>query len=830
MADRAYILSEREVQLLQDFIDRQRRSLVNPQARYHSEEQIRFAPDVYVARAPSGGIPGLVDYAGTGSGEATPGSAECDIYRLYDWGPVPGLVKMNTLTKTVWNISPSAVDPLSWVLVIRDKFGRWFTTGIDFPSGGDTGTGTGTGTDDADCGVTVSWTSETVECESGVLNVYSTNHYLYTRAGCLVLEQSEPSLVRTEGYCQQTSVTDCSSCTVVLPCYEDIDVTDYLSGINGVEYVLACPGEDTVVIFKWMCMPDGRCGWFNTCTCEWTCSFNCDTGTGTGSGTSTSTTTDPDTGTGTDGTFFYWCVNIPLNVKSGNSTDCTACCDGTDGVEGAPAAWILSTSTPSDPSLSVWGTNDRLRHISGCTWLNRGVASSSPIRWTLGRQPDGVWTLFGVHSGTGAFVELQVTDFPCCNTGTLTYTYGPSTSIFPWPEGEGVSLTAVGDCYCDDGILEELPNEVQCVYSDARPDGVVGGPWLTIEECKATCYTLDDDYPGNVPGTSTSTGTEDLTGTGERNVLWWCVPSDDVCIYCVGGAPDVWTLETEFPGQSVPTSPTDLTYVHNYYPVGCLWASNPEDLGTRPRIWLGYIPPSAQHSTPDTWQLIVVDSFGDFAVYTLDGVSFNCCGSNTLNLTVWTFGTAPPSSVTITPSSSCTGTAPFTYVCVASQVRPANALNETGYATSQLCALSCGVDTGTGTEATGTGDTGTGTGTIATLCCPGNLLEERLTVRVTNKTGDCTCLPDEFQITWDGSTYWTVDLTECGDSSNTTRVSLSCNLGMWILDVQPGVGLNGCIISSGGTPSSEGCDPFQLVFDISLTNCCTGDATFTITE
>ncbi len=90
------------------------------------DDQIQ-APEVYFARTPSGGIPARTDnITGTGSSlqDDDFGQASCSIYRLTsEERPVPV-----GLTRTVFNMSSAAVDGDSWVLVVRDKYGRWFVS------------------------------------------------------------------------------------------------------------------------------------------------------------------------------------------------------------------------------------------------------------------------------------------------------------------------------------------------------------------------------------------------------------------------------------------------------------------------------------------------------------------------------------------------------------------------------------------------------------------------------------------------------------------------------------------------------------------------------
>lgn len=80
----------------------------------HEEHQ---APEVYVAKTPPGGIAGR-----TG---VVPASAECDIYQLI----VSDLTITTGLTQPVYNLATDSIDGDSFVVIARDKYGRWYVTG-----------------------------------------------------------------------------------------------------------------------------------------------------------------------------------------------------------------------------------------------------------------------------------------------------------------------------------------------------------------------------------------------------------------------------------------------------------------------------------------------------------------------------------------------------------------------------------------------------------------------------------------------------------------------------------------------------------------------------
>jgi hypothetical protein len=76
------------------------------------------ASEVYVARAPEGGIPGM-----TGT---TPGYADCVVYRVIpDAGDGPALEEVSGAVRTVYNLG-SAVAASRWLTIKKDKYGFWW--------------------------------------------------------------------------------------------------------------------------------------------------------------------------------------------------------------------------------------------------------------------------------------------------------------------------------------------------------------------------------------------------------------------------------------------------------------------------------------------------------------------------------------------------------------------------------------------------------------------------------------------------------------------------------------------------------------------------------
>lgn len=96
-------------------------------------QQIHYAPEVYIAYPPSGGIPPLERAADTGTsvpGTAAgdydrPGSAECDIYRIIkDANDIPELLPVTDVSRTVYNLTTTRISQ-DWISIKRDKWGSW---------------------------------------------------------------------------------------------------------------------------------------------------------------------------------------------------------------------------------------------------------------------------------------------------------------------------------------------------------------------------------------------------------------------------------------------------------------------------------------------------------------------------------------------------------------------------------------------------------------------------------------------------------------------------------------------------------------------------------
>jgi hypothetical protein len=133
MPEKLITLNDSDVAVLREVIAAHRRNPGNPPRPRTDLGDDIAAPEVYVARAPGGGVPAADGLA--------PGSADCDVYRLL--GDDPPELEAAGFVRTVYNLA-SAVDAGAFVLVNRDKYGRWFSdpvsvVGPDDPAAGLTG-------------------------------------------------------------------------------------------------------------------------------------------------------------------------------------------------------------------------------------------------------------------------------------------------------------------------------------------------------------------------------------------------------------------------------------------------------------------------------------------------------------------------------------------------------------------------------------------------------------------------------------------------------------------------------------------------------------------
>lgn len=131
-------LTPEDVKVLQALVRFGRSQRVNLLALHEGLPE-GLAPDVYIAKTPTGGIPALTLPVGTSTGMfATPGKADCDIYTIRETtlGGTPQLVPIPNIERTVYNISLVDVEENEYILIKRIKGGKWvIDRGVDVTTG-----------------------------------------------------------------------------------------------------------------------------------------------------------------------------------------------------------------------------------------------------------------------------------------------------------------------------------------------------------------------------------------------------------------------------------------------------------------------------------------------------------------------------------------------------------------------------------------------------------------------------------------------------------------------------------------------------------------------
>lgn len=127
----AAFLTDNDIQILKELIRDVKR--LGPHPRVEHGQHSFQAPDLYVARTPSSGISGLDENdLGTAIDDA-PGFDDCDIWKIDPDTDLMLQYNEPAFTKTIYNISTSAIEGDTWIVVGRTKQGKWVAL---FPSEG----------------------------------------------------------------------------------------------------------------------------------------------------------------------------------------------------------------------------------------------------------------------------------------------------------------------------------------------------------------------------------------------------------------------------------------------------------------------------------------------------------------------------------------------------------------------------------------------------------------------------------------------------------------------------------------------------------------------
>jgi hypothetical protein len=124
---RINVFSDADVALIREMAAEFKRRKGNPPVRSQQQHVPPQAPEVYIGKTGSLGIPALNDvFVGTGSVYDMPGGTPtlCDIYKIVTYNDVARLVPAG-FQKPVFNLSNTGINGFVWFMAMRDKFGTW---------------------------------------------------------------------------------------------------------------------------------------------------------------------------------------------------------------------------------------------------------------------------------------------------------------------------------------------------------------------------------------------------------------------------------------------------------------------------------------------------------------------------------------------------------------------------------------------------------------------------------------------------------------------------------------------------------------------------------
>lgn len=132
-----YVLSKKDLILLRQFLHKFKRlqHFTNPFGRPPDntiDNEEMPSTDMYIARTPDTGIPGLTSAGSTGIGD-TPGKATCTIFKID--GNTELTDDVTDYTQVIYNLNATPMDADAWILTMRDKYGSWYALQTIQPTG-----------------------------------------------------------------------------------------------------------------------------------------------------------------------------------------------------------------------------------------------------------------------------------------------------------------------------------------------------------------------------------------------------------------------------------------------------------------------------------------------------------------------------------------------------------------------------------------------------------------------------------------------------------------------------------------------------------------------
>ena len=125
MAEKGYLLSNADREVLRKVVAEVVGATRNAPDRSRYDLDETPAPEFYICRTPKDGIPARSTESPSLDDDAIY-SAECQVYR-HSGADLGILEPVDGLLLNVFNLSDTIIDGETWIVVQRDKFGKWYT-------------------------------------------------------------------------------------------------------------------------------------------------------------------------------------------------------------------------------------------------------------------------------------------------------------------------------------------------------------------------------------------------------------------------------------------------------------------------------------------------------------------------------------------------------------------------------------------------------------------------------------------------------------------------------------------------------------------------------
>ncbi len=122
-----YLLRDEDIRKIGDYLRTYAHRFINTTGlpgNNDIDNQEMPSTGFYIAKTPTGGIPGLTVFMSTGEGDI-PGRADCQVFIMVPNAPNTETQPVANLTVPVHNFSVDPIDENVWIQVGRDQYGKW---------------------------------------------------------------------------------------------------------------------------------------------------------------------------------------------------------------------------------------------------------------------------------------------------------------------------------------------------------------------------------------------------------------------------------------------------------------------------------------------------------------------------------------------------------------------------------------------------------------------------------------------------------------------------------------------------------------------------------